>query len=1039
MAIIWLNTLIGFVSEMRSAAALDALKQMSKGDCTVIRGGALLSIPIDDIVVGDIMALRDGDCVGADCRVIEAVSVDEAILTGESEVQYKHPDAIGFGHEENAKKSKLLANVKSKNPGDEAEKEKIPIGERCNMIFRQTMVVSNTGLAVVTATGFDTKIGQLSRRLQSSVDDSSDFEKRINRFLFAIFGISLLLVFVIIAIDDFSFSGAILIYSSATSIALLPESILLVVTLICALSMNSLSKNNAIVRRLSVLSTLGTVDVIASDKTGTLTQNVMQVQRIFPWVNPAKQDRRHIKESDLLVIGGGCFTDDRLFYTMPTGFDILAENEMPSEKDWINNPVPFETAQEDCKYINMVSALCNQTLLQYDEDEVAVDINNTEQSKGNNTHKARKLKGTGNATELALAVLSYKLGKPLDCYENDGWYKCGIWPFDSKVKCMSVGYRRNISETDFEALILTKGAPEVLVSKCSNIDEKQRVDILERADHLASQAYRVLAFAIKKVGPKDHFHHADTAQVHYNPQTHHVDIFPPDSDDFVLENTDGHRLQDIDRHIVEDNLTFVGLVAIEDPIKQSSYEVIQQCISAGITPMMLTGDNPKIAAEIARRLGILQPYHNTDDYVITGPTFDALSDEQVDQLPALPLVIARCSPESKVRCVEALQRRGHVVSMNGDGVNDAVALKQANVGAAMGITGTELTKSAADLVLADDKIDTLALAVAEGRHIQQSIKKFVVQLLTGNSSEVTVLLFGLIFRDSQDQVVFPLSPLQILCLNMITSSLIAIALSVEDIDPEIMTYKPETANFLTPEVLIDTAVYGTIVSGLSFASYIAVIFWFGQNNVNGFPVSVNCNHKNSYKTCPLIWDARSTTYAVMTICLLLQGYICRHPSKSIFSMKVFANKTMILCILFGSLLLIPFFYIPWVANNMFKHGAITWEWGIVGVCVAIHLTLSEVYKFFKRLFIARHKNKNAAMPNQGTEMVDLIQPKSPKSLGVDESVKKISKKQEVAAPIASTSDGYEQFDDSKQASYEDTALTGLDSLPLKSKKNAQLA
>jgi hypothetical protein len=177
----------------------------------------------------------------------------------------------------------------------------------------------------------------------------------------------------------------------------------------------------------------------------------------------------------------------------------------------------------------------------------------------------------------------------------------------------------------------------------------------------------------------------------------------------------------------------------------------------------------------------------------------------------------------------------------------------------------------------------------------------------------------------------------------------------------------------------------------------------------------------------------------MTICLLLQGYICRHPSKSIFSMKFFANKTMIFCILFGSLLLIPFFYIPWVANNMFKHGAITWEWGIVGACVAIHLTLSELYKFFKRLFIARRKNKNAAMPNQGTEMVDLIQPKSPKSLGVDENVKKISKKQEVGAPVASTSHGYEQFDDSKQASYEDTALTGLDSLTLKPKKTAQLA
>jgi hypothetical protein len=286
-------------------------------------------------------------------------------------------------------------------------------------------------------------------------------------------------------------------------------------------------------------------------------------------------------------------------------------------------------------------------------------------------------------------------------------------------------------------------------------------------------------------------------------------------------------------------------------------------------------------------------------------------------------------------------------------------------------SGVEVSKAASDIVIADNNLSTIIKAIAEGRHIQQSIKKFVVQLLTGNSSEVTVLLFGLLFQDSADQVVFPLSPLQILALNMITSSLIAIALSVETIDPQIMKNKPETANFLTPEVLIDTAIYGSVVSALSFLSYYSVIFWFHDNATQGFPVSTECNKAGAYQLCRVIWHARSTVYATMSMLLLFAGYVCRDARKSIFRMKPLGNKTMIFCILAGGALLVPFLYIPWIADNMFQHAPIGWEWSIVGVALVVFIVASEVYKFFKRLFYARMSSKPLKALD-GTEMVNFV-------------------------------------------------------------------
>lgn len=627
--------------------------------------------------------MRSGDRIGADARVIEHLQVDESILTGETEPVDKFPDILTHSHSEKEPKSKLLANVQTDE--NNAKVVKIPIGERKNMIFRHSLVTSNTGLAVVTATGFNTKMGQLNKKLQSSVSESTDFEKRVNKFLYVIFGIALLLVFIIIAINRFKINGPILLYASASAVAILPESILLVVTLISAIAMKSLSNQNAIVRKLNVLSTIGTVTWICSDKTGTLTTNSMQVQRIYPW-NPTNKQN----QSNLIAVGGGVLTDDQLFYNIPDGFKPLPNNETPHESTYINNHISMDTMNQNCYHLSMVSAMCNQSRLQYDSD-VIIDVEKDNKNGSKSVGNGKKLKGTGgNATELSLAVLSYKLGQPLEKYENDGWYRCGMHPFDSKVKSMSVGVRRPISlknkqtgevTESYEAYVLTKGAPEIVIQKCSNLTPAEKVRVLEHVDHLASQSYRVLALAVKNVSCQK-FHHADENiyHIHYNEKTQKIDILPPETDTFVLDNVDGHRLQDIDRVVVESNLNFVGFVAIEDPIKESSFEVVRTCKEAGISFTMLTGDNPKIAAAISRRLGILEPFHSTDDYLITGPIFDSLSDEQIDQLPVLPVVIARCSPESKLTYVRALQRRKQVVVGIGDDLNDALQLNEADVG-----------------------------------------------------------------------------------------------------------------------------------------------------------------------------------------------------------------------------------------------------------------------------------------------------------------------------------------------------------------------
>ncbi len=942
MFIIIGNAALGFIQELKSENSIASLQRLNVGAATVIRDGTSMNISINDVVVGDLVMLKQGDNIPADMRVIEAINleIDEALLTGESVPVFKNPEPIPLP------------------PVDASGlKVGIAIGDRNNMAFRQTIVASGTGAGIVVAVGYQTKVGQLTSRLQTRNDDQTPLQRRMSIFMYILFAIAIILAFVIFGITGWTFDKDTAVYACATGIALLPEALIAVVTVTLALAVNRMSDRKAMIRKMAAVEILGNVTDICSDKTGTLTEGKMVVKRVWPG---GDAPIFHVTGGPLDATAGfGTEVEDiaTIAQSSPTALtrqlsarsaaaaaaaaagtstshgDVIdgrvgalsIENSSrrlraPSYQHTVPKVVQGEQqadygqVQAACSELAMICAMCNNTNLQLDEED-------------------DKLVGTGNPTEIALQVFSFKIGRSPFYWADMGYVKCGQWAFDSKVKCMSQGLVRDIKVADLpvvnegdeahadadesksphtkrEALILCKGAPEAILPKCVGVD----IDlVMSKVDHLAKQGYRVLAAAVGT----------------------HLD----------LADEDGKRLHDYERSEVERNLRFVGLAVVFDPPRAESYEAVKQCKEAGITFRMVTGDHHATGESIARRLKILED-HDGSDRVITGPVLDAMTDEQIDALPELPLVIARCSPESKVRMILALHRRKRIVAMTGDGMNDAPAIKIADVGACMGIAGVDVTKGAADMILADDNIATLVHAVEEGRHVSASIRKFVVHLVTSNIAEVIILMIGLAFRDRDDQVVFPMTALEILWVNMLTSTPPAIGISLDPMDPENMRQPPDERPLFCAELIVDSFVFGIIMGALAFGSYLLVIFEFGNGDFGRF-----CNERSrGMEYCSLVWRARSTAFLTLNQLLLLQGYICRDLRRSTFTIPIFNNLFLLFSFVIGTVLALGTVYIPALAQTLFKHAPITWEWAIIAVACVAYLILTDVYKLIKRYY-----------------------------------------------------------------------------------------
>jgi P-type Ca2+ transporter type 2C len=688
-AVVLLNAVMGYIQESRAEQAVAALRQMSAAHANVIRDGARQTVTAAEVVPGDIILIEEGDTVPADARVIQSIALQtaEAALTGESLPVSKETMPI---------------------TGE------VGLGDRHNMLFSGTAATYGRGRAVVVATGMQTEMGRIAGMLRETKEESTPLQKELDRvgFLLGVIVvvIAIVMIVIIILVEDISGFSAIfevLILGVALAVAAVPEGLPAVVTAVLSLGVQRLAQRNAIVRHLAAVETLGSANVIASDKTGTLTKNEMTVRAV-------------VTASGRVNLSG-------------TGY--APEGEINQDE---------QGAIASALRIELERALAT-----------ADRANNAalEERDGRWTVQ-------GDPTEGALIVAARKVGLEADRLEAR-FERVGEVPFSSERKLMSTIH----TDADKQKclLVFTKGAPDVLLTRCSQelvgevtrpLGDGRRGEILQVNEELAGEALRTLGVAYREL-PKD-----------------------------ALE------AKEVDER-VEQDLVFAGLIGMIDPPRGEAKTAVTRAKGAGIRPIMITGDHPVTAAVIARELGI-----TGERRAVTGAELEKMSDDSLAQTVKEVSVYARVNPEHKLRIVKALQREGAIVAMTGDGVNDAPALKTADIGIAMGITGTDVSKEAADMVLADDNFASIVAAVEEGRAIFSNIRKFLRYLLSSNIGEVMTMFFGVLLakviglQAEGNAVVLPLLATQILWINLVTDGAPALALGVDPAEVGVMNKPP---------------------------------------------------------------------------------------------------------------------------------------------------------------------------------------------------------------------------------------------------------
>ena len=688
-AVVMLNAIMGYIQESRAESAVAALRQMAAAQGNVIRDAERQSIPATEIVPGDVILIEEGDTVPADARLIHSTALQtaEAALTGESLPVSKDITPLA---------------------GEAA------LGDRYNMIFSGTAATYGRGKAVVTATGMQTEMGRIAGMLKEAPDETTPLQKELDRvgkrLGIVVVIIAVLMIATIILVENvrgFSAFFDVLILGVALAVAAVPEGLPAVVTAVLALGVKRMAKRNAIVRHLAAVETLGSANVIASDKTGTLTKNEMMVRAV-------------VTASGRVSLEG-------------TGY-------APEGDVGVDDGAPLEGAlRVELQRALTVADRANNAVLQERDGRWTVQ---------------------GDPTEGALVVAARKAGLADETLDAR-FERIGEVPFSSERKLMTTIHRD--AERQERLLVFTKGAPDVLVARCSQelvgeerrpLRDERRAEILKVNEELAGQALRTLGVAAREL-PADALQH-----------------------------------EDVDEDL-EQELIFLGLIGMIDPPREEAKQAVARAKNAGIRPMMITGDHPKTAAIIAAELGI-----TSDGRAVTGAELEKQPDETLGKTVREVSVYARVNPEHKLRIVNALQTGGATVAMTGDGVNDAPALKTADIGVAMGITGTDVSKEAADVVLTDDNFATIVEAVEEGRAIFANIRKFLRYLLSSNIGEVMTMFFGVLLAkmiglDGEgNAVVLPLLATQILWINLVTDGPPALALGVDPADADVMNRPP---------------------------------------------------------------------------------------------------------------------------------------------------------------------------------------------------------------------------------------------------------
>lgn len=797
MFVVLLNAVLGIIQEARSEAAIEALKQMSTPNAHVRRDGQVVEIPSTQLVKGDIVLLEAGDVVPADLRLVLAknLKIEEAALTGESVPVEK--------------KSKVI------------EADDVALGDRINMAYSNTNVTYGRGEGVVVATAMDTEVGKIATMLNNADETDTPLKANLNQLGKTLTLMILGICAFVCVVGIFTKQGtmpfdklAIEMFLVAVSLAVaaIPEGLPAIVTIILALGTQNMAKHKAIVRKLPAVETLGATDIIASDKTGTLTQNKMTVEKVF------YNDTYHC---------------DKL-----------------EDKD--NLAIKIMTLANDTKITD------NNSLL-------------------------------GDPTETAL--IQYALDSKwnvVDYLANNK--RVQEVPFDSDRKLMSTVHQ----QADGKYFVAVKGAPDELLKravslwhddKIVDLDASEKAKILAANNDMAKNALRVLGLAYK-----------------------------------VVDN----KFTEVNSATVEQNLIFVGLVGMIDPERPEAKAAVAKAKSAGIRTIMITGDHQVTAAAIAKRLGIIG--EDDTNCVITGAELDKISDTDFVKCVANYKVYARVSPEHKVRIVKAWQKNGKIVAMTGDGVNDAPSLKQADIGIGMGITGTEVSKGASDMVLADDNFATIVEAVRQGRKIFSNIQKAILYLMSCNVGEVlTVFMMTMLGWEI-------LAPVQLLWINLVTDTLPAVALGVDPVERDIMKRKPrgKKSNFLSAVGI--SIVYQGILEGILVLGVYQIGLHIGP-------------HIDNYKL--LHGDALTMAFLTLGLIQLFHAFNSKFITKSIFCKDTLKNKWFNLAIIVSAIIMSAV-EIPGL-TSLFKVTELNIaQWLVVLTAGILMIAIVEIVKLFQR-------------------------------------------------------------------------------------------
>ena len=743
--VITINAILGTVQHIKAEQSLDSLKEMSAPTAKVIRDGEIKVVEGKDVTVGDIVVIEAGDYVCSDGRIIENASlkVDESAMTGESEPVEKQETVL------------------------DGEK---PLGDRVNMLYSGSFATYGRAKMVVTSVGMETEIGKIASLLKSTQEKKTPLQESLDNFGKKLSLIIIGICVIVLGLELFRSDGINLtvftdafVFAVALAVAAIPEALSSIVTIVLSVGTQKLAKENAIIRKLQAVEGLGSVSIICSDKTGTLTQNKMTVQKIyFDGQIIDKDDEINARQGQLIIDG----------------------------------------------------ALCNDSV-QKEGQEI------------------------GDPTEIALVNFSEKHDLPVEKM-REKYQRLGEIPFDSDRKLMST-----VHKIGDNYKMLTKGAVDVLsgrINEVKTMDGKRPFTAEDLAElkkvntEFSQMGLRVLAVCERDV---------DT-----------VDISVEDEKDYIL----------------------LGLVAMQDPPREESAEAVRKCKTAGIRPIMITGDHLVTASAIARKIGIL----DDNGRAVEGREIENLSDEELDEFVSDVSVYARVSPEHKIRIVSAWQRKGYIVSMTGDGVNDAPALKQADIGVAMGITGSEVAKDAASMVLTDDNFATIVKAIENGRNLYRNIQRAIQFLLSGNTAGILAVLYA-----SFMALPVPFKAVHLLFINLLTDSLPAIALGVEPHSSDVMNEKPRPKNqsILTKKVLTNICVEGVVIGVMTM-----IAFYVG-----------------------FIRNAEvASTMAFSTLCLsrLVHGFNCKSDKPVWFTKKMWNNKSMIGAFFVGFVLLNAVLLVP---------------------------------------------------------------------------------------------------------------------------------